>query len=348
MHNFPETGTARKSNRRTMVYPLPDRRARIRIGDREPRRPLVDYLATRFTYHDRTRWQEHVRMGRLLVNRRTATETSVLGPGDLVEFRMPDAPEPPVDTGYGVLFQDDALLVVDKPADLPCHPGGRYYRNTLWGLLRQSHGPHVYLALMNRIDRETAGLVLAARTRWAARELGRQFQRHTVFKRYVALVEGRFPTGTMEVCGVLAPDTKSAVRKRRLFRPDPVPEALAGEAKACRTTLTGILQSGEISCVEAVPHTGRLHQIRATLSGLGYPIVGDKIYGVDEVCFLRFIQGHLSPEDRRRLRLPRQALHAAELHIRHPATGNALRFRSELPADMLALINRCEKAGISP
>jgi len=331
-----------------MIDPLPDRRARIRIGAHEPCRPLVDYLAARFTYHDREGWQEHIRMGRLLVNRRTATEASVLGPGDLVEFCMPNAPEPPVDTGYDILFQDDALLVVDKPADLPCHPAGRYYRNTLWGLLRQRHGPHAYLALMNRIDRETSGLVLAARTRWAAGDLGRQFRKRAVFKRYVALVEGRFPKGATEAHGVLAPDTASAVRKRRRFQPGPVPGGLAENAEACRTTLTGVLQSGEISCVEAIPHTGRLHQIRATLSGLGYPVVGDKIYGVDEGCFLRFIQGRLDPEDRRRLRLPRQALHAAELRIRHPATGKALLFRSELPEDMRALIGQRGKAVISP
>lgn len=331
-----------------MTEPLSQRRARIRIGAHEPGGPLVDYLAARFSYHDREEWQEHVRLGHLLVNRRTATEASELAPGDLLEFCVPHAQEPPVDTRYTTLFQDDALLVVDKPADLPCHPGGRYYRNTLWGLLRQQHGSDAYLALMNRIDRETSGLVLVARARWAARDLGRQFQRHTVSKRYIALVEGRFPMGTLEAWGVLAPDTTSAVRKRRRFHPNLVPESFEGKAEACRTTLTGVKQAGGITCMEAVPHTGRLHQIRATLSGLGYPVVGDKIYGVDEGCFLRFIQGGLKPKDLDRLRLPRQALHAAELRIRHPATGQALRFRSELPEDMRALLRACENAGISP
>ena len=95
-----------------------------------------------------------------------------------------------------------------------------------------------------------------------------------------------------------------------------------------------------ISQLEAIPETGRSHQIRATLSSMGYPLVGDKLYGVDERLFLRFIEGDLNDKDRKRLRLPRQALHAAELHIRHPETAKPLQLSAPLPDDMLRLMGR--------
>ena len=94
-----------------------------------------------------------------------------------------------------------------------------------------------------------------------------------------------------------------------------------------------------ISKVEAIPETGRPHQIRATLVSLGYPVVGDKIYGVDDRLFLRFINGELTDHDRHRLRLPRQAVHSAELHIIHPKTGKLMQFKAPVPNDMQRLMD---------
>ena len=318
---------------------LTKRRARTIIRRPDPGGPLPDYLAARFTYHDRDGWLELIRQGRLLVNDRPADEATSLIPGDVLEFRMPeDEPEPPVDREVSVLFEDETILAAGKPPNLPCHPAGRYFRNTLLALLLERQPDNRPLFLLNRIDRETSGIVLAAKSRWAAGSLGRQFQRKQVFKRYLALVEGRFPRSPLEARGFLSHDPGSPVRKRRKYHAGPVPEHAGEGAEPCCTTLTGLETFGEVSLVEALPRTGRLHQIRATLHALGHPVVGDKLYGPDERIFLRFIRGGITREDRRRLRLPRQALHAAELRFRHPATGSRLRLEAEMPCDMRELL----------
>jgi len=316
-----------------------ERRAAVRVRDHEAGREFLDHLAARFTYKDREAWRKHVLDGSVTVNGAPAPESRILAPGDLLEYRPPEEEEPPVRRDFSVLYKDSALLVVEKPGDLPCHPGGRYFKNTLWWLLRESCcREDEYLSLVNRIDRESSGIVLAARSRWAAGEMGRQFQKKMVFKRYLALVEGRFPPGTRKVEGRLAPDLNSAVRKRRAFLPLASTHGHSPDGEICATTFRSMAFSNGVSLVEALPHTGRLHQIRATLFAMGFPLVGDKIYGPDEGCFLRFIDKGITLEDEKLLRLSRQALHAAELRIRHPASGSPLRFHSEIPRDMAGLL----------
>ena len=320
------------------------RRTRTRIAGNDPGGPLLDYMAARFTYLDRGEWLALVNEGRLLVNERPASSQALLRPGDRIECLLPDRPEPPVNGSFRIVFEDDVLLVVDKPADLPCHPAGPYFHNTLWWRLRSRMEEKDPLSLVNRIDRETSGLVLAAKARWAGQDLGRQFRKRRVFKRYLAIVEGAFPLKEVEARGFLAPDPASAVRKRRRYVPTRQALGPDTRSESCRTRLCGLGVHGSVSLVEAVPLTGRTHQIRATLFGLGYPVVGDKIYGPDEGCFLRFIREGLTSKDRQRLRLRRQALHAAEIRIAHPAAGRPLRFFSAMPGDMRAILESGGKA----
>jgi 23S rRNA pseudouridine955/2504/2580 synthase/23S rRNA pseudouridine1911/1915/1917 synthase len=254
---------------------------------------------------------------------------------------MADLPEPPVRTDYRIVHRDRHLLAVDKPGNLPCHPGGRYFRHTLWHLLRHQEGmekPH----FLHRLDRETSGLVLIARTAEAARVGRESFVSGAVRKVYQALVEGPFPSGTIHASVWIGRDAGGAVRKRRRFFPEPAganPPGRPPDGEPCRTRFRLQARLGPLSLVAAVPETGRLHQIRATLSALGVPVVGDKIYGADETLFLRFIADELSAADRKTLRLPRQALHAAALNIPHPVTGRPLRLRSPFPAEMAELRN---------
>ena len=132
--------------------------------------------------------------------------------------------------------------------------------------------------------------------------------------------------------GWLSPDPRSAIRKKRRFAPaaagSPAP---AQGAEWAETVFTRASVRDGFSVVTAQPRTGRLHQIRATLLSLGYPVVGDKLYGVDETLFLRFCTEALTEEDRRRLRLPRQALHAGYLRFHHPRFGALTETEAPLP-----------------
>ena len=322
------------------------RRSETRVSAGAAGLLLPDYLARRFTYLDRIGWLREIAAGAVRVNGAPAAPDYLLAPGDRLVYQPGEAAEPPVDNRYRIIYADDHIIAVDKPGNLPCHPGGRYYQNTLWAYLRPvDYNPR--LGFVHRLDRETSGLVLLARRPDVARACAAQFARGTVSKRYFAIVEGRFPRTPMTVEGTIGPDPVSPVRKKQRFRPGPADDAFGpardGDRPAgrpARTRLRGLWTRDGISLVAAEPLTGRTHQIRATLLALGYPVVGDKLYGPDDRIFLRFIADRLTPADRRRLVLNRQALHAARLTIDHPVTGARLRLRAPLPPDLRTLLKR--------
>jgi RluA family pseudouridine synthase len=278
--------------------------------------------------------------GRFLLNDREAAGSDLLAAGDLLVYRMVPMPEPPVDWRYEVLYEDGDLLVVDKPAPLPCHPGGRFFNHTLWARLREKHGL-ARPAFINRLDRETSGIVLLAKNTQAACHCQAQFARQRVDKHYLVLVEGEFPSGTMKAEGWVAPDPASAIRKKVRF--SLAAGAVPAGAKACSTSFRLLAGGAGMSLLAAWPHTGRCHQIRATLCSLGYPVVGDKLYGVDEQLFLRLQEGRLNAADHARLRLERQALHAAYLRLIHPGTGRELSVTAPLPAAFQVILPEIAK-----
>ncbi|MCX5877298.1 MAG: RluA family pseudouridine synthase [Deltaproteobacteria bacterium] len=313
----------------------------VNIQPQQAGQQLLDFVSQRFTYRSREEWQAELAADRFLLNDTEARGDSILAPGDRLVYLMPALVEPPVDANYTVLHEDDDLLVINKPAPLPCHPSGRFFAHTLWALLKETHG----LAdprLVNRLDRETSGIVLVAKNKVAARLCQEQFAQHRVEKVYLAVVEGDFPDTVVpvEATGWLGPDPDSAIRKKMRFYPEQK-DAPPGTVEASTTfRRISTASTASLSLVEARPHTGRCHQIRASLLHLGFPVVGDKLYGVDEQLFLRFKEGCLSPADHALLRIPRQALHAATLRLIHPVSGKELEFSAPLPLTLSALMNR--------
>lgn len=284
------------------------------------------WLAGRFTYHALNEWVTLIKTKRLLVNGQSSQADYLLCEGDVVAYHPVSYEEPEVSQDIQVLYEDDVLLVVNKPADLPCHPGGRYFKNTLLYKLR-GHTPEV--RLINRLDRETSGVILLAKNKKMAGKLGKQFERRQVTKEYQVLVEGQFPD-QVTADGVLVVDENSPVIKKRVFQWE-------GEGETSSTRFRRLACGSDLSLVHVTLGTGRMHQIRATLSALGFPVVGDKIYGLDETIFIRFINKALTPEDHARLRLPRQALHAWKLTIRHPVTRDTMAFEAPWPRDVKRL-----------
>lgn len=302
-------------------------------------RTLAAYLDERFHYHTSKEWALLVAEGAVLVNERPAAPDRVLDAGDIIRYIPPERSEPSVDTAVVPLYEDKDILLVNKPGNLPAHPAGKYFRNTLWAVLKDRFGVEAP-NIINRLDRETSGVTLVARNPRAAAICRAQFDERTIAKKYTVFVEGTM-AGPVRARGYLSPCAGSLVRMKQRFEPSaderPAPERAAEWAD---TDFTPLERRGGFTVAEAVPHTGRLHQIRATLLSLGLPVVGDKIYGLDEGIFLRFLEGASGAEDAARMRMGRQALHASELVFRHPADGRRMAVSAPLPADMLALLGK--------
>lgn len=309
------------------------------LRDKDAGKTLAAFLTARFTYHADEAWRSLIAEGRVTVNGRTSAPDAALRAGDVLQYDASDVEEPPVDEALGVVLDDPLLLVIDKPGNLPCHPGGRYFNHTLWALLKARHSV-ADPVLINRIDRETSGLVLVGKTPEAAHNLSKQFAAHSVFKRYTVFVEGVFPE-RLDAAGWLLPAPDSAIRKKRRFSPAAAgADAPCKEAEWAETVFERARVCDGFSVVTALPRTGRLHQLRATLLSLGFPVVGDKLYGVDETLFLKFCTNGLTADDQARLRMRRQALHADTLRFRHPRFGTPTEVTAPLPPDMAALIGR--------
>ena len=320
------------------------RETRFRIPADRAGGALLDFLNARFPYHSAGEWEERIRGGRVRVNGAPAQAAQTLADGDLLEYDSSDIPEPPADMNVSVVFDDADLLVVNKSGDLTCHPGGRYFHHTLWAIAKTRFGiaePY----LVNRLDRETSGLVIIARHERAAKVCRKQFADRKTEKRYRVLVEGEFPA-TVTARGRIEPAEGAAVRNMQRFVAAPDGAAAAPDGTEwSETRFVRMARHGPVSEIEAQPRTGRLHQIRATLLALGNPVAGDKLYGVDPGIFVRFCQGAMTDADRARLRMPRQALHAARLRLRHPATGRVLDLEAPMPEDMTELIRQLDAAG---
>lgn len=291
---------------------------------------LVQFLAGRFTYRTVEEWFERINSGEITLNGKPVSPEYILQMHDRIEYHPQDIPEPPARKDYRIIFEDESILVIDKPGNLCVHPSGPFYQNTLWYLLRQNY-PHIHF--VNRLDRETSGLLLAAKSPEAARKIAEMDAVSN--KTYLAVVHGKF-TEKIDAAGFLV-SANSVIRKKRQFIKEN-PEELPGETSV---TYLSPEKSGEnFSLVRAVLGTGRTHQIRATLYSLGFPLVGDKLYGVDENFFLKQKSEDFTPEELAQLILKRQALHAESFTLLHPATGEKMYFSAPLPGELQSFINK--------
>jgi 23S rRNA pseudouridine1911/1915/1917 synthase len=221
---------------------------------------------------------------------------------------------------FNVIDETDDFIVVDKPPFLLTHPTKPDQRTTLWKQLREllsfeiANGGQV--SIVNRLDRETSGLVLVAKTAAAARRFGLLMQQQRLHKEYLAIVWGWPEWETTIVDAPMDRQGKhrqSAIWLKQMIHPAGAPARTKFhvERRFTRSTSSG----DRFALVRAIPKTGRTHQIRVHLSSLGHPVVGDKIYGPDEKLYLEFIEMGWTPTIEARLLLPRHALHSAKLAI---------------------------------
>lgn len=205
-----------------------------------------------------------------------------------------------------IIHEDDDLLVFNKPGWVVCHPSKNGPLSSLVGASRLYTGlPSLHLVA--RLDRETSGIVILGKTLRLARKMQMSFEQRMVEKIYLAILHGEL-AGPMEVSRPLGPDTNSPVAVKQMVVRD-----FSGQ-KAQTTFLPLHRKNGYTLC-QVKPHTGRKHQIRVHAQWMGFPVVGDKLYGADETLYLEFAEKGFTSRLQAALPLPRQALHAWQIHF---------------------------------
>lgn len=261
---------------------------------------------------------------------RQLSASKIMRAGDkVVLFRLrwdePDAPR-----NVEVVYEDEALIVSCKPAGLPVHPTARYHRNTLIAILAEKY-PNETIHLCHRLDKETSGIIVSARTAEDDIKVKNSFASREIEKCYLAITHGRIP------------DDRFAVD---------APMALGQHEVGVLMSITPIEKGGQPACtrfkvrerfekhtlVECYPETGRQHQIRLHLATYGFPIVGDKLYAHSPEYFVAALENLLTDEMRAELQLPRHALHAHSITFEHPRTGKPLTVSAPLTDDLASFL----------
>ena len=303
------------------------------------------FLVAHIDNTSRNRIQQAADAGCIIVNGKPVKSNYRVKPFDVVSLVM-DRPRYeleiiPEDIPLDIVYEDDQLLVVNKPAGLVVHPGHGNYSGTLVNALayhfRDNPDYDVSdprLGLVHRIDKDTSGLLVVAKTPDAKTYLGRQFFNKTTHRQYVALVWGKFeePGGTIE--GNIGRNPKD--RLQMTVFPD------GDQGKHAVTHYRVIENLSHVALVECQLETGRTHQIRVHMRHIGHPLFSDERYGGDKPLrgiatakYMQFVQNCFKI-------CPRQALHAKTLGFVHPTTCQQMDFSCEIPADMTALIKKWE------
>ena len=304
------------------------------------------YLSEHMPGTSRNRIQQAAEAGNILVNEQPVASNYKVKPLDLVQVMLDHEPIDftiqPEDIPLEVVYEDADVLVINKPAGLVVHPGHGNYEHTLLNALAyyfqqtQAHldinNPEI--GLVHRIDKDTSGLLLIAKTPEAKTNLGKQFFDHTTERTYNALVWGTFAEESGTVTGALARDTRDRTIYR-IYDPEENPNA-----KEAITHWRVLERFPYVTLVECRLETGRTHQIRVHMKSIGHPLFADEKYGGMEILKGLRTQKYSQYIHNCFALCPRQGLHAKTLGFTHPRTGERMFFDSPWPTDIAALIDK--------
>lgn len=320
------------------------------------------FLCDEYPSLSRNKIQKMIEQGRVSRDGKRLKASSVLQAGEkLVLTTQREEQEPTVDLNYKILYEDLDLMVIDKPANLPVHPAGRYLFNTLLMSLRLERSDWIKedqnFYLIHRIDRETSGILLLAKRKIIARQLVQQFFRRETIKKYYAVIHGHPATDEFVVDVDLGRDKNSKIRlKMAAFT--------KGKGKVDALTYFRVVRRGsKNTLLDCDLKTGRQHQIRVHLNFIGHPVVGDKLYGksAKDELYLQYLENRVMAEKRKLNTIPtpvtpalavtdslafqdfqfehyRQALHSRYLRFFHPGKQEWMEIESPLPKDLEGLL----------
>ncbi len=295
---------------------------------------LDAFLSAQLADISRTRIQRAIEDGDILVNERTVKPSYKLRIGDKVEIDLPEPPPVeliPEPLPLNIIYEDDALIVVNKPAGMVVHPGAGQDTGTLANALvyhfneLSGTAGRIRPGIVHRIDKETSGLLIVAKNDLAHLKLSEQFHDRKVFKMYVALVYGRV---SQSIGDIEANIGRSPHHRTRMA-------VLRGGAGRYAHTIFQVEDRyQEFSLLRVQIKTGRTHQIRVHLAHIGHPVVSDALYGQGRENSVR------DAMMRKEIRLlNRHFLHAAQLEFLHPLTNELLKFQAPMPSELLGFLS---------
>lgn len=306
----------------------------VSVGEQNER--LDQFLASHAKNMTRSRVQELIRRGDVRINQRTAKPSYRLKPGDIILLSIPPASPchlEPEQVAFSVIHEDPFLIVIDKPPGVVVHPAPGHYTGTLvHGLLRHCRdlsgiGGELRPGIVHRLDKDTSGLVVVAKSDEAHRFLAAQFKAKQVVKEYTAIVHG-IPKGEQGVIDL--PIARHPVKRKEM----------SVVSRGGREAVTHWRKKEELartfSLLTVTPRTGRTHQIRVHLAHAGHPIAGDPVYGYRKVWWKRHFPGGQDV-------VKRQMLHAGKLGFIHPESGEHRVFRAPVPEDMQRVLDLLRK-----
>lgn len=276
--------------------------------------------------YSRSRLQAWIKAGHVRLNGAVVAPRQLVWEGDLAEVETQPAAEEtafrPENIALDPIYEDEALLVVNKPAGLVVHPGSGNWQGTLLNALLH-HAPQLAAVpragIVHRLDKDTSGLLVVAKTLIAQTDLVRQLQARSVKREYLAVVQGM----PQEEGSVDAPVGRHPSQRIRM--------AVVSNGKPAVTHFEVLERLGRHSLVSCRLETGRTHQIRVHMQHIGFPLLGDPVYGGRGVAASERLRAAIAG-------FGRQALHAARLGLIHPSSGEAMEWHAEIPADMARIL----------
>ncbi|MBW1877431.1 MAG: RluA family pseudouridine synthase [Deltaproteobacteria bacterium] len=315
-------------SRRTTDDDLPRQYRLLEVPDAGTGMRLDQFLASRFGTRSRTELVRGIRRGLVTDEAdRPLRPSATVAAGQRLRLYLPGiAPSSTPPPFPPILYEDDRVVVLDKPPGLPCHPGGTAFTWAVVGLAR-TRWPDRCADLVHRLDKETSGALVLTKDREANAYLKRVFKEGGAVKEYVALCRGHVPWEHRVIDAPIGP-AEGPIRIQRAVRPDGLSAFTEAWVEA-RTIGT----DPPLTRLRVRLHTGRTHQIRVHLAHIGHGIVGDRMYGVPPAVFLHYYEEGLDDWVVEQAGAPRHALHAASIRFPHP-DGTEVSVEAPLPADM--------------